>query len=259
MAAQARQQRWKISRFPKDHEVKRAVSKLSQFDPHDVDSLRNEAKANETIDFDAAFFLAFRGRTDTQLNELLLRLGVDPSRPDAWKRGFFWLAFWHHRIDHLAWRRRLSNKNSASWTAEQDLALLREVSALGQQGLSERAAVERLASDPKKLQLFGYRKKGYFPKAQERQKLAAALRARLRKLKASSRQKSILDLLLGVSPGALSSIERWLYEFEVTGQLPKIGENPEHLQKPVRNSPATRATSPPFAQPGDGVEGAGAT
>jgi hypothetical protein len=214
MAAKARKQRSKISLFPKDHEVESARRKLPVFDPQDLRSLINEAKTNDNADVDTAFLLAFRRRNDTQMKELLRRLGVDPSRSDAWERGFFHLALLHHGVGHLAWHPRRTNRNSATWTPTHDLALLREVVVLRQSGLSERAAVRELASDPKKCQQFPYRQKGYFSTADQRQKRGAALRARLESLKASARGNSIVDLLIGVSQDGLSSIERRLYELD---------------------------------------------
>ncbi len=82
MAAKARKQRSKISLFPKDHEVEGARRKLPVFDPQDLRSLITEAKTNDKADVDTAFLLAFRRRNDTQMKELLRRLGVDPSRSD---------------------------------------------------------------------------------------------------------------------------------------------------------------------------------
>ena len=152
--------RSKISLFPKDHEVKSARRKLPIFDPHDLRSLITEAKTSDETDFDSAFLLAFRRRNSAQMKDLLRRLGVDPSRADAWERGFFHLAFLHHGVGHLAWYPRRTNRNSASWTPTHDLALLREVTLLRQKGLSERAAVKKLASDRKKSQQFPHRKKG---------------------------------------------------------------------------------------------------
>ena len=135
--------RSKISLFPKDHEVKSARRKLPVFDPHDLRSLISEAKKNDKADVDSAVLFAFRHRNDAQMKELLKRLGVDPSRPDAWERGFFHLAFLHHGVGHLAWYPRRTNRRAATWTPTHDLALLREVFLLRQGGLSERAAVPR--------------------------------------------------------------------------------------------------------------------
>jgi hypothetical protein len=222
MAAKARKQRSKISLFPKDQEVKSARRKLRRFDPHDLRSLITEAKTNDKADVDTAFFLAFRRRNDTQMKELLRRLGVDASRSDAWERGFFHLAFLHHGVGHLAWYPHRTNRNSATWTAAHDLALLREVTVLRQKGLSERRAVKKLAADPKKRELFPYRRQGYrFSTAEDPQKRRAALWARLQKLKASAGRKSILELLVGVSQDGLSSIERSLYELDMSSLLPE--------------------------------------
>jgi hypothetical protein len=223
MAAKTRKQRSKISLVPNnDHEVKSTRRKLPVFDPHDLRSLITEAKTNHTADVDAAFFLAFRRRNDAQMKKLLRHLGVDPSSSDAWERGFFRLAFLHHRVGHLAWYPRRTNRNSATWTPTHDLALLQEVIVLRQGRLSERAAVRKLAADPKKRRLFPYRRQGYrFSTVEEPQKREAALWARLQKVKASARGTSIVDLLVGISQDSLSSIERNLYELEMSNLLPE--------------------------------------
>ena len=156
------------------------------------------------------------------MKDLLRRLGVDPARSDAWQRGFFHLAALHHGVGHLAWYLRRTNRNSATWTPTHDLALLREVIVLRQKGLSERRAVKKLAADPKKRGLFPYRRQGYrFSTVEEPQKREAALWARLQKVKASARGKSIVDLLVGISQDGLSSIERSLYELDMSSLLPE--------------------------------------
>ena len=220
--AKARKQRSKISLVPKDDQVKNALRKLPVFDPHDLRSLITEAKTNDKADVDTAFFLAFRRRNDAQTTELLMRLGVDPSRPDAWERGFFHLASLHHGASHLAWYPRRTNRNSATWTPTHDLALLQKVVVLGQRGLSERAAVKKLATDPNTRKIFPYRKQGYrFSAVEEPQKREAALWARLQKVKASACATSIVDLLLGESQDGLSSIERSLYDLDMSSLLPQ--------------------------------------
>jgi hypothetical protein len=148
---------------------------------------------------------------------------VDPLRPDAWERGFFWLALLHHGVGYLAWYPRRTNRNSATWTPAHDYLLLQEAFALRQGGLSERAAVKKLAADKKKRELFPYRRQeSRFSVDEDPQKREAALRARLQKLKASTRGKSILDLLLGVSQDDLSSIERSLFGLHLSRLLPKL-------------------------------------
>ena len=221
--AKARRRQSKISLLPKDHEVKSALRKLPVFDPHDLRSLISEAKANDRADVHTAFLFAFRRRNEAQMTDLLRRLGVDPSRVDAWERGFFHLAALHHGVGHLAWYPRRINRNSATWTPEHDLALAREVFLLRQAGLSERAAVRKLATDPKKRQLFPYRMHGYrFSTDEDPQKREAALWARWQKVKTPAHGRSIVDLLWGVSRSGLNSIERMLYELDISSLLEPV-------------------------------------
>jgi hypothetical protein len=202
--AETRKQRSESLLFPKNGKVRSARRKLPIFDPHDLRSLISEAKKNNEADVDTAVLLAFRRRNDAQMKDLLRRLGVDPSSPDAWERGFFHLAVLHHGVGHLAWYPRRTNRNSATWTPSHDLSLLREVFVLRRQGLGERAAVRKLASDSKKRRQFPYRRKGYFSTADETKNREAALWVRLQKLKASARRTSILELALGASQEGLS-------------------------------------------------------
>jgi hypothetical protein len=233
---QLRKSRSKISLFPTEHEVKTARSKLPVFEAYDLRSLISEAKTNDKVDFDSAFLFAFRRRNDTQMKDLLRHVGVDASKSDAWERGFFHLAVLHHGAGHLAWYPYRINRNSATWTPTHDLALLREVIVLRQKGLSERRAVKKLAADPKKRQQFPYRKQGYrFSTAEEPQKREAALWARLQKLKASARGTSIIDLLLGVSRDGLSSIERSLYDLDMSNLLPKELVKIDNCSKKARS------------------------
>jgi hypothetical protein len=231
MASKARKRRSKILLFPQDHELKSVRNKLPAFDPHDPRSLITEAKTNDKADVERVFLLALRRRNENQMKELLRRLGVDPSTPDAWKRGFFHLAVLHHGAGHLAWYAPRTNRNSATWTPAQDFGLLMEVLVLKQKGSSERDAVKKLASNPKKRQLFPYRKQGYFSTADEAQNREAALWARLQKLKARTRGNSIANLLQRPSLDSLSSMERRLYDFALSSLLPKTGENQRRSKK----------------------------
>src|SRR5262249_33997994 len=123
MVVKARKQRSKISILPKEHKVKSARRKLPVFGPYDLRSLITEAETNDKADFDTAFLFAFRRRNETQMKDLLRRLGVDPARSDAWQRGFFHLAVLHHGVGHLAWYPPRTNRNSATWSPTHDVAL----------------------------------------------------------------------------------------------------------------------------------------
>ena len=124
-----------------------------------------------------AVLAALRRRNEVQMQKLLRGLGVDPSRPDAWKRGFFLLAYYHHGVGHLAWHPRRTNRNAAKWTRAQDLELLRQVIMLTRDGLSQRRAIAKVAADPRKMRLFPYRenKSRYFPKGTQRGRREATL------------------------------------------------------------------------------------
>lgn len=193
--------------------------KLPVFQAHDLRSLYAEGKAINPADADAGTLVAYRRRNDDQLRQLLRSLGIDPSHPDAYLRGFFWLAILHHGAAGLAWRPRRTNRNAATWTPTADYELLMHVIARCAHGVSERRAIKQIVADPKLRKLFPYDAKGRFPTGNESKKREAALRARLQKLKASARAKSLLDVLLGPNLDEFSPIKRNLHILDMVNGL----------------------------------------
>jgi hypothetical protein len=106
---------------------------------------------------DAALILDLRRRTQDQLAVLLRSLGINPSLPDAWARGFFLLAHYWHGVGHFALRAQRKNRNAATWTIEHNLALLEEIVKLKAKGFSESKAINQIASDPKFKNFLPYR------------------------------------------------------------------------------------------------------
>ncbi len=207
--------RSKISLFPTDEQIGAWLARLPKFEAHDLRSIINEAKANGNDDLEIAFVLTLRRRNEEQMKELLRCLGIDASKPDAWQKGFFRLANLHHGVGQLAWYPRRTNRNASTWTSDDDLALLREVTILRQQGMSERGAVKKLVADPKKRKLFPYRQKGQFASTKELQNREDAVWARLQKIK--KRGKSFADLGYHLSP-----IELNLLELDAVNALPDM-------------------------------------
>jgi hypothetical protein len=78
--------RKRIVLFPNDQSTKARRKRLAVFEPHDLRSLISEAKEKSD---DFADLRALRRRNELQMKELLKRLGLDPTLPDAWQRGFF--------------------------------------------------------------------------------------------------------------------------------------------------------------------------
>ncbi len=203
--------------FPPDQQIAAIRKRLPIFKAHDLRSLLAEAKASQNAEGnDIALVAALRRRTTIQIRDLLRHLGVDPSRPDAWKGGFYLLAFYHHRIGHLAWHPRRSNRNAARWTPEHDYDLLREVTVLKAKGLSERRAIANIAADPKKRRFFPYREqeRRHFPKGTQQERREAALWAHYQKLIASARGRSLLDLFGNVREDGPSFLERVLRDLD---------------------------------------------
>jgi hypothetical protein len=135
--------------------------KLPRFEPHDFRSLIEEAKTDEKLDSDHAFLRAFRRRNEVQIDTLLKCLGLNPSDPDAWKKGFFLLGMYHHGVARIAWSSKRTNRNAATWSCKDDLTLFKEVMAAKSSGLSERKAVRKIAKDRAKREIFPYRSQTY--------------------------------------------------------------------------------------------------
>jgi hypothetical protein len=196
---------------------------VPSFNPHDLRTLVAEAAAGG----DHAFLLAFRQHTQNQAIKLLTQMGIDPSQPDAWQRGFFWLAYCYCGVGHLAWHERRSNKNAATWTPDKELKLLEAVIKLRAEGLSELAATQRIASDPQFKESLPYRQEGdrgssNFSKQHATKKRQAALWRHLQHIKEqSSGPYALLDQLAGPGWNAQSAAERVLYaiDFIVASKL----------------------------------------
>jgi len=220
--ARKRNKQSKILLVPTDEEIRAERKKLPIFKAHDLRLLLREARANKNVGVDIGVLAAFRRHNEIQMKKLLGHLGIDPSQPDAASRGFFLLAHYHHGLGCLAWYRRRTNRNAATWTSTNDFALLREVVMLTKEGLSERAAIKRPAADRKKRPLFPYRRQAqrHFPKQTEQQQREAALWARLRKLIASARGTSLVSLIVGVRDDGLGFYERTLRDLDTSNSLP---------------------------------------
>ena len=224
----ARKRKKQILLLPPDREVEARRKKLPIFEAHDLRSLLAEAKASQHVDGDdVAVLAALRRRNEVQMQKLLRALGVDPSRPDAWARGFFLLAHYHHGVGQLAWYPRRTNRNAAKWTRAQDLELLREVIMLTRDGLSQRRAIAKIAADPRKMRLFPYReqKSRYSPKGTQRGRREAALWAHFQKLIASTRGRSLFDLFGGAPRDGLSFWERTLRDLDDGDYLRSLERN----------------------------------
>lgn len=223
----ARKEKGKVQKqlFPPDQRIAAIRKTLTIYKPHDLRSLLAEAKAHQNPDGDdIGLAAALHRRNSVQVEDLLRRLGTDPSQPNAWRQGFYQLAVCHHRVGHVAWYPRRTNRNAARWTTDHDYELLRGVAVLRAKGLSERRAIARIAADPKSCKFFPYREqKGrHFPKGKQQERREAALRARYQKLIASARGRSLLDLF-GVAPKDGSGLfERELRDLDEAHFLPQL-------------------------------------
>jgi hypothetical protein len=204
-----------IKLLPNSRDFEERRKKLPKFKPHHFRLLIQYAKDQKTD-----VISVFRSRNEDQTRQLLEGLGVDPSQPDEWRRGFFRLAHYHHGVGHISWSPRRTNSNPTTWTLDRNLVLLREVSTLAARGLSERAAVRKIASDPQKRQLFPHRPQSgrYFAKMSELKQREAALWAHLQKLKSSS-MNGLLRALGGGEANDRNPLETMLDRLDQANQL----------------------------------------
>jgi hypothetical protein len=188
--------------LPDSKKLKAKRKSLPRFDPLELAELSKRPPAHDDPeDHFARLARIVQRETNHQMLELLRRLGVDEEQPDAWRKGFFWLAYYHHRVGHFVYYRSKKHRNAAKWTEEHDLALLSETMKLRATGLSELAAVKKIASHPELKRLLPYRAQRIRAigdsKATERKKRAAALHRRLQELKSKASERSLLVQLLG--------------------------------------------------------------
>jgi hypothetical protein len=187
---------------PDSKKLKATRKKLPKFKPLELDELTKRPRADDDPEDDFERLARILQReTDRQMLELLRRLGVDAAQPDAWRKGFFLLACYHHCVGHFVYHRSKRHRNAAKWTNEHDLVLLSETIKLRTTGLSELAAVKRIASHPQLKHLLPYRAQQYRALEDSREtelrKRVAALRRRLHELKTRASEKSLLGQLLG--------------------------------------------------------------
>jgi hypothetical protein len=145
-------------------------------------------------DLNGGDILDVRRKIDEQLAQLLGSMGIHPTEPNAWRRGFFMLANMHCGVGHLVWQPCKTNKNAAKLSSNDDWALFSAVMSMRRDGFSERAAIKALArtlaGDPDKQRLFPYPKKHRYTSNKrvtsprtETQRIEDALRQRMRKIK----------------------------------------------------------------------------
>jgi hypothetical protein len=216
--------------FPKAADQVADRKKLPKFKPHDLRALFVEARAAD----ETGLVQALRRRNQDQMTNLLRALGIDPSSPDSYKRGFFLLAHYWHGVGQVAWYPRRTNRNAARWAPEHDWALLMEVARLMGKSLSELAACKRIASDPKLKNYLPYREQTHrsgsdFSRANEAKRRQNAIWRRLQYLKKRSASTDpILAQLIGTVPSPESGPAHWLYLLD----FPKIPK-PSGVKSPV--------------------------
>jgi hypothetical protein len=149
-------------------------------------------------------------KADGELERLLIALGIDPTHHNAWRDGFLLLAALHCGVG----KPRRTNKNAIKLSSADNMILLREMVQLMGQGLNEAQAVERLATDPSKAEMFRFKPTSSIAQRRE------TLRWRLRGIKKTS---SWLENIFGTP--CLSTVEEALINLA----LAEVGRNQRAL------------------------------
>jgi hypothetical protein len=90
--------------IPNPKELKTRRKSLPKFKPLELDeSIKHPRAHDDPADDYANYTETLRRETNQQMLELLRRLGVDPAQPNAWRNGFFWLAWHHHGVGHFSY------------------------------------------------------------------------------------------------------------------------------------------------------------
>jgi hypothetical protein len=132
-------------------------------------------------------------KVDRQLEQLLLSLGLDPTSPTAWRDGFCLLACLHYDIG----KPPRTNNNAAKLSQADNLILLREVVQLMGRGLNEWQAINELAGDRRKAQVFK------FTVSSSKAQRAETLQKRLTKIKNAGRGHAPFSNIFGKPPESI--------------------------------------------------------
>jgi hypothetical protein len=136
--------------YPDAQELEKLKARLRTFPPHDVTSIFTlpTSEANQEADRVTASVI------NGQLDELLKALGIDPTTPDAWRRGFQLLAMIHYRTGHFTYVNARQRKRGTSKSIIQQDRLLHELmNEHMRRGLKPTQALREIAKDSEKEKL----------------------------------------------------------------------------------------------------------
>lgn len=126
------------------------------FAPMDLRQLIDQARQENPTDVDGAFRKIVAEKTAEQIATLLSRLGLEPTDPGTASSAFAMLAIALCGVGQVAWTP--APRQSASWAADHDSTLYWLVKSLCEnEGLTEHAAIKRIADDPFLHKFFPYK------------------------------------------------------------------------------------------------------
>ena len=112
-----RRSRSSVQIYPDAEAMEKLKARLPTFPAHDVTGILRLPTSEAKLEADRVTASVING----QLDELLKALGIDPSTPDAWRKGFQTLAAIHYGTGHFTFDRPIPpNRNAAKWTPQHD-------------------------------------------------------------------------------------------------------------------------------------------
>jgi hypothetical protein len=167
----------------------------AQFEPMDLRELIDQAKARDPTNVDHAFKEIVKERKAAQLAELLSRLGLSRMTPPLYQKAFETLGTALLGMGQVAWRPPPPRKIRRSLHVEATLYVL--VADAKRRGLSERAAINEIASTDFTAKLVGYR-----PKRDTRLSAGSGIREAFWQawMKTKRREAEILSFLRSKKP-----------------------------------------------------------
>lgn len=187
--------------FPPESYLKKQAERLTKFGPLRWEDLTREKVHDIEGQATATVIEEIRRRSEAQLERLVQQLGVDPRRPDKWRRAFYELAAIHHGVGVISWAQpRGPNRRAAKWTDEHDLNLQLMVLEETKSGLGTTEALRKIASDPEKWGKLAPQKKNFRSEKSDSERRFATLKKRWSVVQMTSiLQKMLLPAFAGSS------------------------------------------------------------
>lgn len=196
------------------------------FEPLDFRQLIEQASQQNPTDVDQQFEHIVQEITTRQLNELLSAMRIKRDDPIDFQKAFETLAMALLRVGQVVWRPPAAQQRG--WTLDNYATLYSLVEGLKEwQGLSERAAIEKIASDPQVRSWFPYRPQQRTQISARSGRMDALWQALMRAKHRKSEIRSLLRSRKPLEDVFGRTLGRWearLVELDIKHLAPTIGK-----------------------------------